>query len=109
MNANIPQVPLQETDILTFEFTNGGSQKASFQNKTAKATYSDSFQAQIYQTFWAIIKDGLKPLFEEFPNERLPLCTSVSVVVTLLTSGHEATMIQRYRPMYVFGMLFSLK
>jgi hypothetical protein len=69
MNANNLQVSLEKTN---FEFTNRGSEKASFQNENAKATNRESFQAQIYQTFWAIIKDGLKPLFEEFPKERLP-------------------------------------
>jgi hypothetical protein len=39
------------------------------------ATDRDGYQAAIYQTFWAVIKDGLKPIFEEFPKETLPLCS----------------------------------
>jgi hypothetical protein len=82
---DIPQISLQENQILTSEFTEKEVLEAIMQMEKNKAPGLDGFPAEFYQTCW-----GELPLFQlNFGN------------IILFPKKENATQIQQYRPIYL--------
>jgi hypothetical protein len=54
--ADIPQVSIEENNLLTAEYSEEKVRKAIFQMEYNKAPGPDGFPAEFYQTFWDTIK-----------------------------------------------------
>jgi hypothetical protein len=61
--ADIPQVSIEENNLLTAEYSEEEVRKAIFQMEHNKATGPDGFPAEFYQAFWDTIKGDLLDLF----------------------------------------------
>jgi hypothetical protein len=109
MNPNIPQVSLEENDIVTFKLTMEEVRRATFKMKLQMLQIVMVIKLQFIRLFGLSSRMVLSLFLRSFLMKRYRYVGLNFVVVTLLTSGHEATMIQRYRPTYIFRMLFSLK
>jgi hypothetical protein len=62
-----------ENSILTTEFSEEEVHDAIMQMEKYKATGPDSFPAEFYLTFWAVIKKDLMYMFQKFQIGELPL------------------------------------
>src|SRR6266498_1813939 len=81
---DIPQITLEENDILTAAFTEKEVKDAIFQMEHNKAPGPDGFPAELYQTFWDVIKTHLMELFSQLSTGNLPLFKLNFGVITLL-------------------------
>ena len=71
--GDIPQLQLEENDILFAPFTEKEVFDAISQMKPNKAPEPDGFPAEFYKNCWHVIKDGLMPMFHDFFNGHLGL------------------------------------
>jgi hypothetical protein len=107
-NQDIPQVIVEENNILTSPFTEEEVKEAVFQMEHNKAPGPDGFPAEFYQVFWDIIKKDPLDLFTEFFEGRLPLYSLNFGIITLLPKIKEATKIQQYRPICLLNISFKI-
>jgi hypothetical protein len=61
--ADIPQVSIEENNLLTALYSEEEVKKAIFQMEYNKAPGPDGFPAKFYQNFWEVIKVELLELF----------------------------------------------
>jgi hypothetical protein len=68
---DIPQISLEENQILTSEFTEKEVLESIMQMEKNKAPGLDGFRAKFYQTCWDVIKEDTMKLFAMFgmPNK----------------------------------------
>ena len=64
--GDIPQLRVEENDILSAPFTHKEVLDAISQMKLNKAPGPDGFPAEFYKKCWHIIKDDLMPMFHDF-------------------------------------------
>jgi hypothetical protein len=70
---DIPQVSDEENEKLVKPFSEEEVWHAVFEMEHNKASGSDGFPAEFYQTCWSIIKEDLMALFTNFHDGFLPL------------------------------------
>jgi hypothetical protein len=104
---DIPQVTLEENDILIANFTEYEVRDAIFQMEHNKAPGPDGFPAEFYQVFWGVIKEDLLALFHEFHKETIDLFSLNFGIITLIPKIENATNIQQYRPICVLNVSFK--
>jgi len=107
-SLDIPQVSLEENDILISPFTASEVREAVFQMEHNKAPGPDGFPAEFFQVFWEVIKDDLLHLFADLHREALDLYSLNFRIITLLPKIQNATKIQKYRPICVLNVSFKI-
>jgi hypothetical protein len=70
---DIPQVSMEENNLLTNVYSEEEVRTAIFQMKHNKAPGTDGFPAEFYQTFWETIKSDLLDLFSSLHAGQLKL------------------------------------
>jgi hypothetical protein len=71
---------------------------AIFQMEHDKSPGSDAFPAELYQSFWGIIKGDLMSLFSAMHVGQLELFRINFGEIILLLKVDQAEIIQQYRP-----------
>jgi hypothetical protein len=94
--ANIPQVSVEESNLLTSPYSEGEVKKAIFQMEHSKAPDPDGFPAKFYQTFWHTIKSDLLEMFSVLHAGQLELFHLNFGEIILLLKFNEAERIQQY-------------
>jgi hypothetical protein len=105
---DIPQVTLEENQILVEEFTEDEVRRAIFHMEHNKASGPDGFSVEFYQVFWDLIKDNLMALFREFHRGSLPLYSLNFGTIILLPKCAKAMKIQQYRHICLLNVNFKI-
>jgi hypothetical protein len=105
---DIPQVSIEENDLLTAEYLEEEVRKTIFQMKHNIASESDGFPAEFYQTFWDTIKGDLLDLFGYLRVGQLELFRLNFGEIILLPKVNEAGRIQQYRPICLLNVSFKI-
>jgi hypothetical protein len=105
---NIPQLTPDENNILVVEFTEKEVKYAIFQMELNKAPGPNSFLAELYQTFWDVIKGDLMLMFHQLHSGELQLFKLNFGVITLLPKKENAVQIQQYRPIFLLNVSFKI-
>jgi hypothetical protein len=87
---DIPQVSIEENDLLTAEYSKDEVRKAIFQMEHNKASGPDGFPTEFYQTFWDTIKGDLLELFGFLHAGQLELFRLNFGEIILLPKVNEA-------------------
>ena len=66
LRHDIPQVSVEENEILVAPFSEEEVKVAVFDMEHNKASGPDGFPAEFYQFFWEVVKTDLMSLFYEF-------------------------------------------
>jgi hypothetical protein len=105
---DIPQVSIEENDLLTTVYSKEEVRKAIFQMEQNKAQGSDGFPAEFYQTFWETMKSDLLDLFSCLHARQLKLfCLNFREII-LLPKVNEAERIQQHRPICLLNVSFKI-
>jgi hypothetical protein len=104
---DIPQVTIEEKQILVEEFMEDEVRKTVFQMEHNKAPGPDEFLTEFYQVFCDLIRNDIMALFREFHRGNLPLYSLNFRTIILLPKCVEALKIQQYMPICLLNM--SLK
>ena len=105
---DLPQISVQENNILTSPFTEKEVFDAISQMEHNKAPGPDGFPAEFYQKFWEVIKIDLMPMFAQLQNGDLPLYKLNFGVITLLPKKEDASRIEQYRPICLLNVSFKI-
>jgi hypothetical protein len=105
---DIPQVTVEENDILVESFSKEEVKRAVFQLEHNKSSGPDGFFAEFYQVFYEVIKGDLMTLFREFHQGSLPLFSLNFGAIILLPKCVEASKIQQYRPFCLLNVSFKI-
>jgi hypothetical protein len=73
-----------------------------------KAAGPDGFPIEFYQVCWEIIKDDLMAVFHDFHQHKITLSSINYGVITLVPKGEDATVIQKFRPIFLLQVLLRL-
>jgi mannosylglycoprotein endo-beta-mannosidase len=92
--VDIPQLSVEENNILTADFTEKEVHDAIMQMEKNKAPGPDGFPAEFYQKFWEVIKGDLMRMFEDFHKGDLPLFHLNFGTIILLPKKENAIQIQ---------------
>jgi hypothetical protein len=106
--ADIPQVSIEENDLLTDPYSEDEINKASFQMEHNKAPGPDGFSAEFYQIFWETIKTDLLQMFSVLHAGQLELFRLNFGEVILLPKVNETGRIQQYRPICLLNVSFKI-
>jgi hypothetical protein len=106
--ADIPQVSIEEYDLLTDPYSEDEINKASFQMEHNKAPGPDGFSAEFYQIFWETIKTDLLQMFSVLHAGQLELFRLNFGEVILLPKVNETERIQQYRPICLLNVSFKI-
>jgi hypothetical protein len=105
---NIPQISTEDNKRLTSMFTENEVNEAIFQMKHNKAPGPNEIPAWFYQIFLETINEDLMALFKEFHEDKLPLFSLNSRIITLLPKQKDVTHIRQYRPIYLLNISFKI-
>jgi hypothetical protein len=105
---DIPQLSVEENEILIAAFTEKEVFEAISQMEKNKAAGPDGFPAEFYQVFWEVIKPDLMALFDQLKVGDLPLFKLNFGVITLLPKKEDAVQIQQYRPICLLNVCFKI-
>jgi hypothetical protein len=105
---DIPQVTVEENNLLTAKYSEEEVRKAIFQMEHNKAPGPDGFPAEFYQTFWDTIKGDLLGLFSYLHAGQLELFRLNFGEIILLPKVNEAERIQQYRPICLLNVSFKI-
>jgi mannosylglycoprotein endo-beta-mannosidase len=105
---DIPQVPMEENDLLTALYSEEEVKKAIFQMEHNKAPGPDGFPAEFYQFFWDTIKMDILQMFSVLHAGQLELFHQNFGEVILLPKVNEAERIQQYRPIFLLNVSFKI-
>jgi hypothetical protein len=89
-NHDIPQLSIEENDILTSEFKEEEVYEGIMNMEKNKAPGADGFPAEFYQTFWLILKVDLMGTFVKFQQGDLPLFKLYYGTIILLPKKENA-------------------
>jgi mannosylglycoprotein endo-beta-mannosidase len=106
--ADIPQLSIEENNILTADFTEKEVHDAIMQMEKNKAPGPDGFPAEFYQKFWEVIKGDLMRMFEDFHKGDLPLFHLNFGTIIFLPKKENAIQIQQYRPICLLNVSFKI-
>ena len=81
---DVPQLAVDENDILTAPFSEKEVFEAISQMKNNKAPGPDGFPAEFYKKCWHIIKEDLLPMFQDLFLGQLQLFHLNFGIITLL-------------------------
>jgi hypothetical protein len=98
---DIPQVSIEQNNLLTVVYLEEEVRKAIFQMEHNKAPGLDGFLAEFYQSFWDTIKGDLLNLFGCLHAGQLDLFRLNFGEIILLPKINEAERIQQYRPICI--------
>jgi hypothetical protein len=105
---DIPQVSIEEKNLLTAPYSEEEVKKAIFQMENNKAPGLDGFPAEFYQIFWEVIKVDLLELFCFLHSGQLELFRLNFGEIILLPKVNEAERIQQYRPICLLNVSFKI-
>jgi mannosylglycoprotein endo-beta-mannosidase len=105
-NEDIPQLSVEESNILTANFDIEEVKEAVMQMERNKAPGPDGFQVEFYQKNWDVIKLDLTAMFTQLQTGELPLFRLNYSVITLLSKKEDATRIEQYRPICPLNVSF---
>jgi hypothetical protein len=105
---DIPQVYVEEKNLLKAEYLEEEVRKDIFQMQHNKAPSPDGFLAEFYQTFWDTIKGDLVDLFSCLHARQLELFRLNFGEIVLLPKVNEAERIQQYRPICLLNFSFKI-
>jgi mannosylglycoprotein endo-beta-mannosidase len=106
--TDIPQVSVDENNLLTAPYSEEEVQKAIFQMEHNKAPGPNGFPAKFYLTFWETIKWDLLELFTILHAGQLELFRINFGEIILLPKANEAELIQQYRPICLLNVSFKI-
>ena len=105
--ADIPQVSVEENNLLTNSYSEEEVRKAVFQMEHNKAPGPDGFPAEFYQNFWDVIKSDLLNMFASLHAGQLELFRLNFGEIILLPKIKDAERIQQYRPICLLNVSFK--
>jgi hypothetical protein len=105
---DIPQVTVEENNLLTAHYTEKEVKKAIFQMEQNKAPGLDGFAAEFYQNFWKVIKSDLLELFGFLHAGQLELFRLNFGEIILLPKIIDAERIQQYRHICLLNVSFKI-
>jgi mannosylglycoprotein endo-beta-mannosidase len=105
---DIPQVSIEENNLLTAVYSEEEVRRAIFQMEHNKALGPDGFPAEFYQSFWDIIKGDLLDLFGYLHAGQLDLFRLNFGEIILLPKVNEAERIQQFRPICLLNVSFKI-
>jgi exonuclease III len=108
MTQDIPQISMEENDILSAPFNEKEIFEAISNMEKNKAPGPDGFPAEFYQYFWEVIKYDLLALFTSFQIGSLPLFHLNFGTIILLPKKENAMQIQQYRPICLLNVCFKI-
>ena len=106
--GDIPQLNLEENEVLSAPFTEKEVFDAITQMKHKKAPVPDGFPAEFYQKCWHIIKRDLMPMFQDLFEGHLNLFHLNFGTITLLPKKVEAIRIEQFRPICLLNVSFKI-
>jgi mannosylglycoprotein endo-beta-mannosidase len=105
---DMPQVTIEENNLLTALYTEEEVKKVVFQMEHNKAPGPDGFPGEFYQNFWEVIKSDLLELFSFLHAGQLELfCLNFGEII-LLPKIIDAERIQQYRPICLLNVSFQI-
>jgi hypothetical protein len=107
-NDDIPQLSVQENELLSQIFTEDEVFNAINQMEHNKSPGPDGFPTEFYQRFWNVIKGDLMAMFGHFQNGGFPLFKLNFGIITLLPKKENAVQIQQYRPICLLNVSFKI-
>jgi hypothetical protein len=107
-NSDMPQVSLEENEILMSVFTEKEVKEAIFQMKHNKAPGPMFFPWKSTNFFWEVIKGDLMALFKDFHEGTLPLFNLNFGIITLLQKQKEATHIRQFCHIFLLNVSFKI-
>ena len=108
LRHDIPQVSVEENEVLVAPFSEEEVKVAVFDMEHNKASGPDDFPAEFYQFFWEVVKTDLVSPFYEFHPGRFPIHSLNFGVITLLPKISDAIRIQQYRPICLLNVSFKI-
>jgi len=108
LRHDIPQVSVEENEVLVAPFSEEEVKVAVFDMEHNKASGPDGFPVEFYQFFWEVVKTDLMSLFYEFHAGRLPIHSLNFGVITLLPKISDAIQIQQYRHICLLNVSFKI-
>jgi hypothetical protein len=108
LTNNIPQVSIEENNLLMVMYTEEEVRKTIFQMEHNKAPGHDGFPAEFYQKNWDTIKVDLLELFGCLHVGQLELFLLNFGEIILLPKVNEVEMIQQYRPICLLNISFKI-
>ena len=106
--GDIPQLNLEENELLSALFTKKEVFDAITQMKHNKAPGPDGFPAEFYHKCWHIIKGDLMPMFHDLFDGHLNLFHLNFGTITLLPKRVEAIHIEQFRPICLLNVSFKI-
>ena len=106
--TDIPQVSVEENNLLTKSYSEEEVRMAVFQMEHNKAPGPDGFPAEFYQNFWDVIKSDLLNMFASLHAGQLELFRLNFGEIILLPKINEAERIQQYRPICLLNVSFKI-
>ena len=106
--SDIPQVSVEENNLLTAPYSEDEVRKAVFQMEHNKAPGPDGFPAEFFQNFWDIIKPDLMELFSCLHDGQLELFRVNFGEIILLPKINEVERIQQYIPICLLNVSFKI-
>jgi hypothetical protein len=104
----IPQVYVEENNLLAAMYSEEEVRKAIFQMEHNKAPGPDNFPAEFYQTFCDITKVDLLDLFSSLHVGQLELFHLNFGEIIFLPKVNEGERIQQYRPIWLLNVSFKI-
>ena len=108
MIGDIPQLNLEENEVLSAPFTEKEVFDAITQMKHNKAPGPDGFPVEFYQKCCHIIKNDLMPMFHDLFEGHLNLFHLNFGTTTLLPKKVEAVRIEQFRPICLLNISFKI-
>jgi hypothetical protein len=105
---DMPQVSVEENNLLTAEYSEEEVRKAIFQMGHNKAPGRDDFPAEFDHIFWDTIKVDLLALFSCLHAGQLELFRLHFGEIILLPKVNEAERIEQYRPICLLNVSFKI-
>ena len=106
--TDIPQVSVEENNLLTNPYSEDEVRTAVFQMERNKAPGPDGFPAKFYQNLWDVIKSDLLDMFASLHAGQLELFRLNFGEIILLPKIKDAERIQQYRPICLLNVSFKI-